>query len=480
MGRASKGKAESCTTAGSTGAGAPETSLELGAFWGEQADSSKDTPNAAAGSNVRFMQSSLDTEKLSGTSHLTDTGQLDVSHHSGRPGAALYYRSMNVLTSVLLLVSLAGVVRLDRRSAIVAVILSALFALFYAVAAVSRRRAMWTKAMLLVILTVLWVFMLPIIPVSIYMVFPLFFLYLRVLPDIRGIILVVGATAIAITSQLAQLTIGAVMGPVVSALVVIAIHFAFEAIWKGAREREELIDELLATRNQLAETERAAGIAAERQRIAHEIHDTLAQGLSSIQMLLRVAEQDIKKSGMPEAEQQAPLRRMELARSTAAENLSEARAMIAALQPAALSKTSLEGALNRIAEHVVGPEISIEVDGEERQLPMRVEAALVRIAQGALGNVAKHSGATHCHLTLSYGEEEVRLDVVDNGHGFDPEQVAQRPAGLGHVGISAMQQRAAELGGELVVESEPGQGTAVSMALPVDIEEIHSKDQDQC
>lgn len=142
--------------------------------------------------------------------------------------------------------------------------------------------------------------------------------------------------------------------------------------------------------------------------------------------------------------------------------------MIAALQPAALSKTSLEGALHRVAEQIVGPEVSIDVEGCERQLPMKTEAALLRIGQGALGNVAKHAQATRCRVTLTYGEDEVRLDVVDNGKGFDPEQVAGRPAGLGHIGISAMRQRANEIGGTLDVESAPGGGTAISVAIPIE------------
>ena len=131
--------------------------------------------------------------------------------------------------------------------------------------AVTRiRDRLMLKIMWLAGLTAVWVIMLPIIPVSVYCVFPLFFLYLRVLPDYRGMIAVVGATCVAILNFRAHLTYGAVMGPTASALVVIGIHLAFQALWKGAREREELIDELIETRSQLAATERAAGIVAER------------------------------------------------------------------------------------------------------------------------------------------------------------------------------------------------------------------------
>ncbi|GAA1472936.1 Sensor histidine kinase LiaS [Corynebacterium felinum] len=405
--------------------------------------------------------------KNTASATLTNIAAGDVNTYDSQPGAAAYRRAMTVLTVFLLVAALADATRLGRNDAIIAVVFSALFAFAYAMAVTRADDSLWLKLTWLAALTIVWVLMLPVVQVSVYLVFPLFFLYLRVLPDYRGMIAVLGATAVAILSYRSHLTYGAVMGPGVSALVVIGIHLAFQALWRGAREREALIAELIETRSQLAETERAAGIAAERQRIAHEIHDTLAQGLSSIQMLLRVSEQAINKSSMTEDEKIAPLKHIGIARQTAADNLQEARAMIAALQPAALSKTSLEGALLRVAESFVGPDYTITVDGDERQLPMKVEAALLRIGQGAMGNVAKHASATRCAVTLTYSPGEVRLDVVDNGAGFDPAAVEDRPAGLGHIGVNAMRQRAAELGGTVELESAPGQGTAVSVAIPI-------------
>ncbi|WP_396124762.1 histidine kinase [Corynebacterium sp. ES2775-CONJ] len=418
---------------------------------------------------VKFMKPSLEPAPIPAkkTGDLTNIPIGDVATYDSQPGAAAYRRAMTVITALLLAVALVGAARLHRDEAVIAVLLCTAFGFAYALSVTRAHDRLRWKLFWVSFLTLIWVVMLPVIPVSVYLVFPLFFLYLRVLPDYRGIVAVIGATAVAILSYRANLTFGAVMGPAVSALVVIGIHLAFQALWRGAREREALIAELMATRNQLAETERAAGIAEERQRIAHEIHDTLAQGLSSIQMLLNVAEREVKRSSISQHEQLKPLEYMRLARQTAADNLQEARAMIAALQPAALSKTSLEGALNRVAEAFVGPEFSIHIDGEERQLPMKVEAALLRIAQGAMGNVAKHAHATRCAVTLSYSEEEVRLDIVDDGSGFDPNELADRPVGLGHIGVNAMRQRAKELGGSVSVESAPGRGTAVSVGIPV-------------
>lgn len=413
------------------------------------------------------MRANTNEEKSRHWFHLPELSREEASVYSTAPGASKLGRAVNTLTSVLLVVALAGVGQIDEHSVFIAVGLTSAFALVYATGMMRQEAEQWQRLLWIALLTVVWVLMLPIIPVAVYLVLPMYFMVLRVMPDTRGVVAVVALTFMAVMSRWPGLTFGAVLGPVVSALVVIGMHMAFIAVWRGGREREALIEELISTRDKLASSERAAGIAQERQRIAHEIHDTLAQGLSSIQMLLRVAEQDIRNSSMSEQEQEIPLKRMELARQTAADNLSEARAMIAALQPATLSKTSLEGALERAAQSIVGTEVAIDVEGQDRQLPMRTEAALLRIAQGALGNVAKHAQAKRCRVTLTYEDDEVRLDVVDDGMGFDPAAVAGKPAGLGHIGLDAMRQRAAEQGGELLVESAPGQGTAVSVALPI-------------
>ncbi|EEW51295.1 ATPase/histidine kinase/DNA gyrase B/HSP90 domain protein [Corynebacterium efficiens YS-314] len=414
------------------------------------------------------MQSSLDRQPDSMRNEL-DVENL--ARRGGQPGAMSYRNSIHILTATLLVVGLGASARLPLPMFAVSCVLLFVWGFLYFWGSSRRVTFAHTKQLAwLFVLTLVWVLMLPIVPVSIYIVFPLFFLFLQVMPDVRGIIAIVGATSVAIVSQYpVGLTLGGVMGPSVAALVTIAIDYAFRTLWRVNNEKQELIDQLLETRSQLAETERNAGIAEERQRIAHEIHDTVAQGLSSIQMLLHVAEQEILARGLGEDDAAgSPLHKIRLARTTASDNLSEARAMIAALQPAALSKTSLEGALHRVTAPLLGINFVINVDGDERQLPMKTEATLLRIAQGAIGNVAKHSEAKNCHVTLTYEMDQVRLDVVDDGVGFEPERVRQQPAGLGHIGLNAMRQRAQELNGEVIVESAHGQGTAVSVALPIE------------
>src|SRR5699024_4614454 len=111
--------------------------------------------------------------------------------------------------------------------------------------------------------------------------------------------------------------------------------------------------------------------------------------------------------------------------------------------------------------------IEVAADGEVTQLPMKLEAVLLRIAQGAVGNVAKHAQATRARITVSYSDDAVRVDIVDNGVGFDVKAVESRPAGLGHIGRAAMKRRAGEVSGEVVIESRPGNGRAVRRNVPI-------------
>lgn len=379
-----------------------------------------------------------------------------------------FRNGIHILTATLLVVAILTSVGLPVAQAVLNLVLLAAFAVVYISGSIYVETWPRPAAYLwLIILSIIWVADTMVTPAAIYLVFALFFLYLYVLDIGVGSVFVVVATLISVAVQIPKgVTFGGVMGPAVSALVTVAIFFAFRAL---ARMNAELME----TRSQLAATERDAGMIAERQRIAHEIHDTVAQGLSSIQMLLYAADRDLDaaegaaadSAGIDKARE-----RIELARTTAADNLHEARAMIAALQPAALADASLEGALERMARNFASTssfQVEVDSEGEAVALPMKVEAALLRIAQGAVGNVVKHAGATRARITLTYGVDEVRMDVVDNGEGFDVAAVESRPAGLGHIGLAAMSRRAEELGGKVIIESAPGSGTAVSVSMPL-------------
>lgn len=399
-------------------------------------------------------------------SYSLDQDELEAIESS--EGAEIMRNGVHILTATILVVAILMSVRMDLSLAVLNLVLLSLFAGLYFVGSyyLERMTGVWKLAWLIA-LTVVWIADILVASAGIYLLFVLFFLYLRVLGMVWGSISVIFGTAVSVGIQIPQgLTFGGVMGPVVSALVTVAIFYAFTRLHEINTERTVLIRELMETREQLAETERAAGVAGERQRIAHEIHDTLAQGLSSIQMLLHAANRDLDGDINVDKARE----RIDLARQTAADNLQEARAMIAALQPAALSQTSLVGALDRMAQGFAAAadlNIEVEADGEVTQLPMKLEAVLLRIAQGAVGNVAKHAQATRARITVSYSDDAVRVDIVDNGVGFDVKAVESRPAGLGHIGLAAMKRRAEEVSGEVVIESSPGNGTAVSVSVPL-------------
>lgn len=403
------------------------------------------------------------------------------------PGKTADYRALDsgitVLAVCLMLVSFGALARMPLNSALLHIVLTAAFAflLFYGMVEMYRW-GMWGRVAWMLGATAVWVADMTVSPVAVYWVFVLFFVALRTFDNWVGYAWVVVCLGIAIAMQIpAGLTLGGIMGPALSAVVVVAISYAFDTITRVSRERQQLIDELLATRDRLADTERAAGVAQERERLAHELHDTVAQNLSSIQMLLHSAEQDVRASGLPEDKAQVPLRKMETARRAASNNLAETRAMIAALAPAPLTESSLRDALARVAGdfgEAGGLDIGVEVDGEAVPLPMRVEAGLLRIAQGAVSNVVNHAEASIARITLTYAPEEVRLDVVDNGRGFDVNAQGLKPSGLGHLGLDAMRSRAAELGGKLEIESAPGGPTALTVAVPVRINQ--KTDLDSC
>ena len=224
-------------------------------------------------------------------------------------------------------------------------------------------------------------------------------------------------------------------------------------IIEQSTERAGIIDQLEATRTELAAAQREAGRLAERQRLAGDIHDTLAQGFTSILMLIQAAQVDLDGSH-PRAG-----RHLDLAARTTRENLAEARALVADLAPAQLDDGTLPDALRRLSREP-GADASFALSGTPRPLPMATEVVLLRVCQEALANVRKHAGAHTATVRLDYDPDAIRLEVSDDGAGFDPARVN------GGYGLRGMRTRVAEAGGTLSVRSAPGAGTHVSAMVP--------------
>jgi signal transduction histidine kinase len=226
-----------------------------------------------------------------------------------------------------------------------------------------------------------------------------------------------------------------------------------------ANQRSEaVIAENVGLQAQLLAQAREAGILEERQRMAREIHDTLAQGLTGIVTQLEAAQ----RTG-DEAEHN---RRIGNAKELARASLTEARRSVQALKPQALEGARLPDALAEEAARwsaTSGVAADVTTTGQARPLHPEVEVTLLRVAQEALANVAKHASASRAAVTLSYMEDVVTLDVLDNGKGFS--EPAERSDGSGF-GLTAMRQRVQRLAGQLEIESETGAGTAVSASVP--------------
>ncbi|MBA3414115.1 MAG: sensor histidine kinase [Chloroflexia bacterium] len=232
-----------------------------------------------------------------------------------------------------------------------------------------------------------------------------------------------------------------------------------DVIIRQSEGRRRLIEELRATRGELAVAERQAGVLRERQRLAREIHDTLAQGFIGIVTHLEAAEPALP----PDAE--TARWHLDQARRSAREGLAEARRLVRALRPEILEQGSLAEAVIRLTAGwgaLSGVAATATVTGIPRPLHAEVEITLLRATQEALANVRRHAAAACVSVTLSYMEDQIALDIHDDGVGFDPATVG---AGEGY-GLVAMGDRATELGGTLTVESEPEGGTTVAVTLP--------------
>ncbi|MDF2707177.1 MAG: integral rane sensor signal transduction histidine kinase [Nonomuraea muscovyensis] len=220
---------------------------------------------------------------------------------------------------------------------------------------------------------------------------------------------------------------------------------------KAVSDLQTALEENAGLHAQLLTQAHQAGILDERQRMAREIHDTLAQGLTGIITQLRAA-QRVKDSGT----------HLELALNLAQDSLTEARRSVSALQPHQLEDAHLPEAMTTLARgwsQSTGVDLHVEVTGDRVALSPAIEVTLFRVAQEALTNVAKHAGATRAGLTLSYTGPVVLLDIRDNGTGI------HHPNGEGF-GLSSMRQRVRGVGGSLEIESTPGEGTAVSATVP--------------
>lgn len=202
----------------------------------------------------------------------------------------------------------------------------------------------------------------------------------------------------------------------------------------------------------------------ERARLSRELHDDIGQTLTAIQLSLERVARTLAQDSEPAREH---LRQVQNLTDQA---LADLRRLIAALRPGVLDQLGLVPALGWVADNTLRPlgiEVTVESEELQNRLPGEVETVLFRIAQEAMNNVARHSGAKHVHIHLVRQNNEVTMTLTDDGRGFHPAAVTATPERGRGLGLAGMRERASLAGGHVTVKSAPGQGTTVQVVVPV-------------
>ena len=327
----------------------------------------------------------------------------------------------------------------------------------------ARSGAVWIAALIVV-----WAGLLCLATDFVWLAFALYFLALHVARRPVSFLYVACILTLSVTALLMGQGSrpGLVVGPVMGMVVALGISWVYRQLRAENDARKQLVSELIASHDDLfaaqealAQTQREAGVLTERTRLARDIHDTLAQSFSSILLLSR--------AGLAQRPDDDVLTHIE---QQAQSGLTDARSVVGALTPQELDESPLASALGRLTDRLqeqTGIAAVTRTEGTPYGLPTSLDVALLRVAQSALANVRLHSQASRCAVTLSYEPDVVRLEIIDDGVGFSDADVASAPLRGSGFGLSAMRSRVTELGGDFAVESAPGDGCAVIVALPL-------------
>ncbi|UVI35604.1 sensor histidine kinase [Brevibacterium spongiae] len=275
------------------------------------------------------------------------------------------------------------------------------------------------------------------------------------------------ATIVAPLAHYGQVPTPSIIGSLIGAVFALGLSRGYIELLREGRRREELLrslelahQNLLDLQDELALTQRHAGEIQERTRVSRDIHDTIAQSISSIRLIAHAEAERTTDDHAGEVLAQVE--------DLAAQSSRDVRRIIAALAPAELEDGALTAAIRRLLARLEeDSSISGRLDIDETlpTLSAEAEVALLRTAQSALANVRQHSQASRVLVSLMDLDGAIRMDIVDDGVGMaDPEKRQRNPESGFGLGFIASRMR--ELGGELVIESTPGSGFAISATLP--------------
>lgn len=342
----------------------------------------------------------------------------------------------------------------------VVLVLAVVLALLYAVmATVSSRDVVRQRLWMWPVLST-WAALVWLAPSFAWCAFPVLFLCIRLYPSkiaypLVGILGVLAGIAFYRVTGRAELV--TLLGPLCTAALVAAAYGQME---RDARERLRLLRQVAEAQSALADTERAAGVAAERERLAREIHDTVTQGLASALLRLEAAEQTWNTTGSPSRAD------VDAAAENIRTSLMQSRDLVHDLAPAKGGTGDFDALVVAAARQFV-PAVRIRTVGEAVILPSDVAHAIVRVVSSASSNIARHARAETAGVTITYLDDSVSVDIFDDGVGFDPGKLADHSR-YGGYGLRAMRSRIAQLGGSFTVESAPGDGTVVAAQFPLE------------
>ena len=333
----------------------------------------------------------------------------------------------------------------------------------------SRGAAAWW----LVGFAVIWIAAVAVSPEFIWVSFLLWLLAGHLLSMPWGLLFSAIVLAVVVTAPVLHHGVTSyanVFGPLIGGVFAFGVSRGYLQLLRDAAERELLVDSLTRAQREMADlqdelalAQRESGAIAERTRISRDIHDTVAQALSSIRL--------ISHAGAGRSADAGAARALSQVESLAGDSLGDVRRIVAALAPAELEDGVLAAALRRMLDRAhdeAGLQGELHVDESLPMLPTEVEVALLRTAQSALANVRLHSGASRVVMSLIDDEQRVRLDILDDGVGFDlVSWEADADGRSSSYGLRFMRARLRELGGGLDIESTPGEGTAISVQLPI-------------
>lgn len=353
--------------------------------------------------------------------------------------------SLHVLVAVLLLVGIAS-----SRWNPLAICMAVPFAVLYMAGTVAYnegkrfpRAAMYTW---LAAVLALWVVMALHAAEFVWLEFPLVILVSVVLPTWSGIAVAALLLAFTLSVTAPGAGIGGVVGPLLGTVLALLIYHSYRALRAEADHYKHLAYELQATHMELAAAEHASGVLEERARLSREVHDTIAQGLSSIVLLGRTLDKQITEPGAKQI--------LDTIRATAADNLAEARRFVAVnAGPAEPLPRRLEelarGAEGR--QQALGQRLTVDLNVED--VPEPAAGVIERVVREGLSNIVRHAGATRAVVTVEQLGDVATVDVFDNGRGITG------PEGYGLRGLRA---RVAEVGGTLSVE-----GNVLAASIPL-------------